>query len=78
MLRLFVDKILFFKFLSMSDKPLELAKYNCYSYIVQTSLNCSIRTRKGKCPALKINTKFHQFIKHTKISYSITGHHFPG
>ena len=68
MLELFVEKIHFFKFLSMSNKPLEPAeKYYCYSYIVQASLNCSIRARKGKYPVLKINTKFHQLIKHAKI-----------
>ena len=68
-LELFVDKICFFKFLFMSEKPLD--QNHCYSYIVQTSLNCSIRTRKGKYPVLKINAKFCQLIKHTKISYSI-------
>ena len=62
----------------MNDKPLGPARNHCYLYkvqgtlyIVQDSLNRSIRTRKGKYPVLKINTKFHQFIKHAKISYSI-------
>ena len=72
MLELFVDKIHVFKFLSMSDKPLGLAKnYHCYLYTVQTSLNYSIRTRKEKYPVLKTNTKFHQLIKLAKISYPI-------
>ena len=72
MLELFVDKIHFFKFLSVSDKPLEPAKNHLYnSHIAQTSLNYSIRTRKGKYTVLKINAKFHQPIKHAKTSYSI-------
>ena len=71
-LELFGDKTHFFKFLYMSDKPLGPAKnYCCYSYIVQAPLNCSIHTRKGKYPVLKINMKFHQLIKHAKICYSI-------
>ena len=72
MLELFVDKIHFFKFLSISDKPLGPSKnYHCYSYIVQVSVNFSIQTRKGKYPVLISNTKFHRLIKHAKISCSI-------
>ena len=67
-----VDKFLFFKFLPVSDKPPGPGKnYHCQSFIVQTSLNYSICTRKGKYSILKTNTKFHQLTKHTKIWYSI-------
>ena len=77
MLELFVEKMHFFKFPSLSDKPLGLGKnYHCYSYIVQASLNCSIRAKKGKYPVLKLNTKFHQLIKHAKVSYSIASLEF--
>ena len=57
MLELFVDKIYFFKFLSMSNKPLGLAKnYHCYLYTVRASLNLCIHTRKEKCAVLKTKT----------------------
>ena len=42
-----------------------------FSVALFPDLSFSIRIRKGKYPALKINTKFHQIIKHAKISYSI-------
>ena len=55
----------------MNGKPPGPAKNHSYSYIIQASLICSIRTRKRKYPVLKINTKFYQLIKHAEISYYI-------
>ena len=80
MQELFVDKIHFFKFLCMSDKP-RLHQLN----IITSSRSRyklpwlpeyfhsygEIPSRKGKYPMLRTNTKPHQLIKHAKISYSI-------
>ena len=77
MQELFVDKIHFFKFLSMSGKP-RRHQLNITSSrsTVQASLTVwmfsSIPTRKGKYRILRANTKPHQLIKHAKISYSIS------
>ena len=80
MQRLFVDKLHFFKFLSMSEKPrLHQLKVitSSHSRTVQASLTAwvvsSVRgnfIKEGKTP-LRTNTKPHQLIKHVKISYSI-------
>ena len=80
MQELFVDKIHFFKFLCMSDKP-RLHQLN----IITSSRSRyklpwlpeyfhsygEIPSRKGKYPMLRTNTKPHQLIKRAKISYSI-------
>ena len=80
MQELFVDKIHFFKFLCMSDKP-RLHQLN----IITSSRSRyklpwlpeyfhsygEIPLRNGKYPILKTNTKPHHLIKHAKISYSI-------
>ena len=80
MQKLFVDKIHFFKFLSMSVKPrLHQLKTITSSRITQYKLpwlpECfqhrEIPSGKGKYSMLRTNTKLHQLIKHTKISYSI-------
>ena len=81
MQELFVDKIPFLKFLSMSDKPrLHLLKIITSSrstvYKLPSLPECfhpygEILSRKGKYPMLRTNTKPHQLIKHAKISYSI-------
>ena len=81
MQELFVDKIHFLKFLSMSDKPrLHLLKIIASSrstvYKLPSLPECfypygEIPSRKGKYPMLKTNTKPHQLIKHAEISYSI-------
>ena len=71
----FIDKIHFFKFLSMSDKP----RQRQFKIITSTllwlfesfHLYLEIPSRKGKYPVLKTNTKPHQLIKHAKISYFI-------
>ena len=75
MQELFIDKIHYFKFLCMSDKP-RLHQLN----IITSSSPWlpevfhwygEIPSRKGKWPMLRTNTKPHQVIKHAKISYSI-------
>ena len=80
MQELFVDKIHFFKFLCMSDKP-RLHQLN----IITSSRSRyklpwlpeyfhsygEIPSRKGKYPILKTNTKPRHLIKLAKISYSI-------
>ena len=80
MQELFVDKIHFFKFLCMSDKP-RLHQLN----IITSSRSRyklpwlpeyfhsygEIPLRNGKYPILKTNTKPHHLIKHAKISYCI-------
>ena len=81
MQELFVDKMHFFKFLSMSDEPrLHQLKIITSCSTVQASLTglpeCfhpyrEIPSRKGKYPVLRTNTKPYQLIKHAKISYSI-------
>ena len=73
MQELFVDKIHFFKFLSMSDKPRlhQLKIITSSRSTVQASLYGEIPSGKGKYPMLRTNTKPHQLIKHAKISYSI-------
>ena len=74
MQELFVDKIHFFKFLFMSDKPwLDQLKVITATGIVvkQASLNFSTGKRKGKYPLLSTNMKPQQLVKHTKISYLI-------
>ena len=80
MQKLFVDKIHFFKFLSMSVKPrLHQLKTITSSRITQHKLpwlpECfqhrEIPSGKGKYSMLRTNTKLDQLIKHTKISYSI-------
>ena len=83
MQELFVDKIHFFKFLCMSDKP-RLHQLNIISSSrsrqVGTSfsgfLNIFIRTGKyhqgrGNTLMLRTNTKPHHLIKHAKTSYFI-------
>ena len=81
MQELFVDKIHFFKFLCMSDKP-RLHQLNIItssrSSTVQASLTAWIFSfvrgntiKEEKYPMLRTNTKPHQLIKHAKISYSI-------
>ena len=81
MQELFVDKIHFFKFLCMSDKP-RLHQLN----IITSSRSRyklpwlpeyfhsygEIPSRKGKYPILKTNTKPHHLIKHAETSCSIT------
>ena len=77
MQEVFVDKIHFFKFLSMSDKPwLHLLKSTTSSHSSTGLPECfhryrEISSRKGKYPMLRTNTQPHQLIKHTEISYSI-------
>ena len=80
MQELFINKIYFFKFLCMSDKP-RLHQLN----IITSSRSRyklpwlpgyfhsygEIPSRKGRYPILKTNTKPHHLIKHAKISYSI-------
>ena len=77
---LFIDKIHFFKFLFVSDKPwIDQLKVitATRAVVVQTSLNFSIGTRKGEYQQkngntlVRTNTKPEQLIKHTKISYYI-------
>ena len=76
MQELFVDKIHFSKFLSMSDKPRlhQLKIITSTRSTVQASLTVwifpAVRGR-GKCPVLRTNKKPYQLIKHAKISYSI-------
>ena len=80
MQELFDDKLHFFKFHSVSDKPrLQQLKVITSSHsTVQASLTAWMfssprgnPSRKGKYPMLRTNTKPHQLIKHAKISYSI-------
>ena len=81
MQELFVDKIPFLKFLSMSGKPrLHLLKIitssRCTVYKLPSLAECfhpygEILSRKGKYPMFRTNTKPHQLIKHAEISYSI-------
>ena len=80
MQELFVDKIHFFRFLSMSDKPrLHQLRIITSTYsTVYASLTSwmlppygEIPSRKEKYPMLKTCAKSHQLIKHAKISYSI-------
>ena len=73
MQELFVDKIPFFKFLSMSDKPRlhQLKIITSSRSTVQASLYGEIPSGKGKYPMLRTNTKPHQLIKHAEISYLI-------
>ena len=75
-----MDKIHFFMFFSMSDKPQlhQLKIITSSRSIVQVSLTAwmfsSVRENtimEGKYPTLRINTKPRQLIKHAKISYSI-------
>ena len=77
---LFVDKIYFFMFLSVSDKPrlhqLKIIISTCKT--VQASLAVwffpSVQgntIKEGKYSVLRTNTKPHQLIKYAKISYSI-------
>ena len=74
MQELFIDKIHFFQFLCMSDKP-RLHQLNIItlprSSTVQASLTAWIPSRKMKYSMLRTNTKPRQLIKHAKISYSI-------
>ena len=69
MQELFIDKIHFFKFLSMSDKPRHTS--TLLRLFELFHLYLEIPSRKGKYPVLKTNTKPHQLIKHAKISYFI-------
>ena len=81
MQELFVDKIHFFKFLSMSDKPRlhqlkTITSSRSTQYKIPWLPECfhqhgDIPSRKGKYPMLRTNTKPRQPIKHAKISYSI-------
>ena len=75
---LFVDKIHFFKFLSMNVKPrLQIiTSFLSRVYKLLWLPECfhpyrEIPSRKKKYPMLKINTKPRQLIKHAEISYSI-------
>ena len=74
----FVNKTHFFKFLSMTDKPLlgqlktiTASRNMKFSKAFYPYKKGKILTRKGRYPAIRINTKSHQFIKPAKISYSI-------
>ena len=75
MQELFIDKIHYFKFLCMSDKP----RLHQLNIIISSSpwlpevfhFYGEIPSRKGKWPMLRTNAKPHQVIKHAKISYSI-------
>ena len=81
MQELFVDKIHFFKFLSMSYKPRlhqlkTITSSRSTQYKIPWLPECfhqhgEIPSRKGKYPMLRTNTKPRQPIKHAKISYSI-------
>ena len=81
MQELFVDKIHFFKFLSMNDKPRlhqlkTITSSRSTQYKIPWLPECfhqhgEIPSRKGKYPMLRTNTKPRQPIKHAKISYSI-------
>ena len=81
MQELFLNKIHFFNFFSMSDKtPVQQLKdchfYSQYSTSFPDFLNVSIRMGKydqgrGKYPMLRTDIKHHQLIKLPKISYSI-------
>ena len=77
---LFVDRIHFFKLLSLSDKPrLHQLKILLLLVVQDQILWLShsfnpygeIPSSKGKHPVLRTNTKPHQLIKHPHISYSI-------
>ena len=80
MQELFVVKIHFFKFLSMSDK-LQLHQLKTITSTrssVQASPTVLIfpfkqgnNAKEGKYPVLRTNAKPHQLIKHAKISYSV-------
>ena len=76
----FVDKIHFFKFLSMSDKPrlhqlnIITSSHSWYKLLWLPEYFHSYReilSRKGKYPMMRTNTKPHHLIKHAKISYFI-------
>ena len=77
MQELFVDKIHFFKFISMSDEPrLHQLKIITSCSTVQASLTAlpecfhpyrEIPSRKGKYPMLRTTTKPHQLFKDAKI-----------
>ena len=81
MQELFVEKIHFFKFLCISDKPqLHQLDIITSSVVVQYKLPWlsqyfqsygEIQSKKGKCPMFRTITKPHQLIKHAKISSSI-------
>ena len=77
---LFIDKIHIFKYFSMSDKllldQLKFITATSAILVVQTSLNLSVRTRKGKYPVLRTNMKPQQLTKHTKIFYFLASHVF--
>ena len=80
MQELFVDKIHFFRFLCMSDKP-RLHQLN----IITSSRGRyklpwlpeyfhsygEIPSRKGKYPMLRTNAKPHQLMNHAKMLYSL-------
>ena len=67
----FVDKINFFKFLSMSDKPRlhQLKIFNSSTRRFSDWLNLS--SRIGKYHQERGNTLRHELIKHAKMSYSV-------
>ena len=76
-----INKIHFFKFLSMSDKPrphqLKIVS-SSRSSTVQPFLTAWMFSsvwrntiKKGKYPMSRTNTKLYQLIKHAKISYSV-------
>ena len=81
MQELFIDKIHFFNFLSMSDKPRlhqlkTITSSRCTQYKLAWLPECfhqhgEIPSRTGKYPILRRNTKPHHMIKHAKISFSI-------
>ena len=78
MQELFVDKIHFFKFLSISDKlQLHQLKIITSTAAVQASVTESLQPVRGniikevRYPVLTTNTKPHQLIKHAKSSYSV-------
>ena len=89
MRELFVDKIHFFKFLSMNDKPRlhQLKIITSSRNTVQASLTVWLHecfhlywetpSRRGKYPILRTNSNPRQLIKHAKISYSIASPVFP-
>ena len=73
---LIVNKIHFFKFLSVKDKPwINQLKIISRSTIFSESFygykEGKAPTMKGKYPVLRTNVKSHQLFKHTKISYSV-------
>ena len=75
MQELFVDKIHFFKFLCMSDKP-RLPQLNIITSSPSSTVQAFLTARifsfvRWNTPCWEQIQKPHQFIKHAKIPYSI-------